>query len=98
MVHAPVTLKVLSKVQQISNFFHKTSTVRCPLPAHLIKSVHIEKNSQATKTAYGLARGQSIFWFVHMKSSSSENFKGLGHLEKSEDLLKYFTKMVSEPI
>ena len=45
---------------QISNCFHKTSTIRCPLPAHLIKSVHIEKYSQATKTAYGLSRGQCI--------------------------------------
>ena len=39
---------------QISNFFHKTSTVRCPLPAHLIKSVDIEKNSQSTKRHMGL--------------------------------------------
>ena len=42
---------------QISKFFHKTSTVRCPLPAHLIKSVDIEKNSQSTKTSYGSSRG-----------------------------------------
>ena len=44
---------------QISKFFHKTSPVRCPLPAHLIKSVHIEKNSQSTKTSYWSARGQT---------------------------------------
>ena len=42
---------------QISKFFHKTSPVRCPLPAHLIKSVDIEKNSQSTKTSYGSSRG-----------------------------------------
>ena len=34
---------------QISNFFHKTSTVRCPLPAHLIKSVDIEKKFSVDK-------------------------------------------------
>ena len=47
---------------QISKFFHKTSPVRCPLPAHLIKSVHIEKNSQSTKTSYWSARGQTILF------------------------------------
>ena len=44
---------------QISKFFHKTSTVTCPLPANLIKSVDIEKNSQSTKTSYGPSRGQT---------------------------------------
>ena len=34
---------------QISNFFHKTSTVRCPLPAHLIKSMDIEKKFSVDK-------------------------------------------------
>ena len=42
---------------QIPIFFQKTSTVRCPVPAYLIKSVHIEKNSQTTKTSYGSSRG-----------------------------------------
>ena len=34
---------------QISKFFHKTSTVRCPLPAHLIKSMDIEKKFSVDK-------------------------------------------------
>ena len=44
----------------VLKFFHKISPVRCPLPAHLIKSVHIEKNSQSTKASYWSARGQTI--------------------------------------
>ena len=34
---------------QISKFFHKTSTVTCPLPANLIKSVDIEKKFSVDK-------------------------------------------------
>ena len=34
---------------QISKFFHKTSPVRCPLPAHLIKSMDIEKKFSVDK-------------------------------------------------
>ena len=49
---------------QIPIFFQKTSTVRCPLPAHLIRSVHIEKNSQSTKTSYGSSRGRTILKFL----------------------------------
>ena len=52
---------------QISKFFHKTSTVRCPLPANLIKSVDIEKNSQSTKTSYGSSRGQTNILFYEMR-------------------------------
>ena len=50
---------------QISKFFHKTSTVTCPLPAKLIKSVDIEKNSQSTKTSYWSARGQTILLLIN---------------------------------
>ena len=48
---------------QIPIFFQKTSTIRCPLPANLIKSMDIEKNSQLTKTSYGSSRGQTISHF-----------------------------------
>ena len=50
---------------QISKFFHKTSPVSCPLPAHVIKSVDIEKKSQSTKTSYWSARGQTTLssWY-----------------------------------
>ena len=48
------------KLSGYSGYFHKTSTVRCPVPAHLIKSMHIEKNSQSTKTSYGSSRGLTI--------------------------------------
>ena len=58
---------------QISNFFHKTSTVRCPLPAHLIKSVDIEKDSQVTKTLYGSSRGLTIICWVFWRLENCEN-------------------------
>ena len=68
--HAPVTDKVLSKMSKIMCGFGldcvKLSgySGRCPVPAHLIKSVDIEKNSQSTNTSYWSARGQTT---LHVK-------------------------------
>ena len=42
---------------QISKFFHKTSTVRCPLPANLIKSVDIEKKFSVDKNIIWVIEG-----------------------------------------
>ena len=49
---------------QISKFFHKTSTVRCPLPAHLIKSVDIEKKFSVDKNVIWAFEGTDYLGLV----------------------------------
>ena len=53
---------------QISNFFHKTSTVRFPLPAHLIKSMDIEKILSRQKHHMG-HRGDGLSLIVNLGTS-----------------------------
>ena len=53
---------------QISNFFHKTSTVRCPLPAHLIKSMDIEKKFSVDKNFIWAFEGTDYVVMLYMCS------------------------------
>ena len=69
---------------QISNFFHKTSTVRCPLPAHLIKSMDIEKKFSVDKNFIWAFEGTDyilrcylLFGELCVKSSSMKLNKSL---------------------
>ena len=55
---------------QISNFFHKTSTVRCPLPAHLIKSMDIEKKFSVDKNFIWAFEGTD-YLSPHIKNKRS---------------------------
>ena len=55
---------------QISKFFHKTSPVRCPLPAKLIKSVDIEKKFSVDKNIILVIEGTDYISF----EKKNENF------------------------